>query len=83
MNYPKIKSIKAQASYQLFVVFSNGVSKIYNCKPLLKKEPFDKLSNISLFKQVQVDTGGYGIIWNDDIDLAESELWENGQTTGN
>jgi len=79
MNYPKIKDIKAQANYQLFVVFRNGISKIYDCKPLLKQEAFAKLNNNFLFNQVHVDTGGYGIIWDEDIDLAESELWINGQ----
>ena len=38
-----------------------------------------KLSNVKgLFEQVQVDSGGYGISWNDDIDLSCNELWENG-----
>jgi hypothetical protein len=27
---------------------------------------------------VQVDTGGYGVIWNDDIDLSRNELYNNG-----
>ena len=31
-----------------------------------------------LFRDVVVDQGGYGIIWNDDLDLSCDELWENG-----
>ena len=31
-----------------------------------------------LFEQVAVDVGGYGVSWNDEIDLACDELWENG-----
>ncbi|MDO4617167.1 MAG: DUF2442 domain-containing protein [Lachnospiraceae bacterium] len=27
---------------------------------------------------VSVDVGGYGIIWNDDLDLSCDELWERG-----
>ena len=27
---------------------------------------------------MQVDAGGYGISWNDDLDLSCDELWENG-----
>jgi len=27
---------------------------------------------------LRVDTGGYGICWNDEIDLSCNELWENG-----
>ena len=31
-----------------------------------------------LFRQAAVDVGGYGVSWNDDIDLDSSEIWENG-----
>lgn len=31
-----------------------------------------------MFEQVSVDAGGYGISWNDDIDLDCEELWANG-----
>ena len=27
---------------------------------------------------MSVDVGGYGIVWNDDLDLSCDELWENG-----
>ena len=30
------------------------------------------------FGCVCVDVGGYGIVWNDNLDLACDELWENG-----
>ncbi len=29
--------------------------------------------------RVRVDTGGYGISWNDAIDLSEYELWTHGR----
>ena len=32
-----------------------------------------------LFGSVIVDQGGYGIIWNDDIDISCDELWANGE----
>jgi len=28
---------------------------------------------------VKADKHGYGISWNDEIDLSESELWLNGE----
>jgi hypothetical protein len=31
-----------------------------------------------LFNSVHVDKHGYGIVWNDELDLSESELWING-----
>jgi len=33
------------------------------------------------FRALHVDAGGYGISWNDDIDLSEYELWTNGVPT--
>jgi hypothetical protein len=33
-----------------------------------------------LFSSVEVDVGGYGVIWNDDLDLSCDELFENGVT---
>ena len=46
----------------------------------MKKIPlFDELKdNQSEFACVSVDVGGYGIVWNDDLDLSCDELWENG-----
>ena len=35
--------------------------------------------NRDLFNSVSVDSGGYGISWNDDVDISCDELWENGR----
>ena len=31
-----------------------------------------------LFHAVKVDPGGYGILWNDDLDLDAETIWKNG-----
>ena len=41
------------------------------------------IDNPDLFYEVRVDTGGYGIIWNDDIDLSCDELFKNGRRITN
>ena len=66
--------------YNLLVDFITGEKKQYDVKPLFNKwEPFKTLViTQGLFEQVQVDTGGYGISWNDNIDLSCNELYENG-----
>lgn len=78
--FHKVKSVRPLPEMQLLVQFCEGVVKQYDVKPLLKKWPaflsFEQVPN--LFEQVQVDVGGYGIVWNDDIDLSCDELWENG-----
>ena len=76
--YPKIKAVKPLRDKQLLITFEGKIQKIYDCKPLLKHPPFNYLENNVLFNVVRVDSGGYGIIWNDEIDLSESELWLNG-----
>ena len=79
--FHKVKKIKPLDNYMLEAEFINGLKKIYDVKPLFKRWPvFKDLKNIpGLFKQVRVDCGGYGIAWNDKIDLACDELWVNGR----
>lgn len=36
------------------------------------------LEDLHLWSQVQVDAGGYGISWSDDLDLSCDELFANG-----
>ena len=78
--FHKIKNVFALPEYKLSVQFSEGVTKIYDVKPLFEKIPlFAELKgNQSEFTCVSVDVGGYGIVWNDDLDLSCDELWENG-----
>lgn len=80
--FHKIKSVQALPDFKLGVQFSEGITKIYDVKPLFQKMPiFEQLKDMKLFGCVQVDVGGYGIIWNDNIDLSCDELWENGLKT--
>ena len=80
--FHKIKSVTPLADHVLSIQFSEGVTKRYDVKPLfdkytmflpLKEDP-------ALYSSVEVDVGGYGIIWNDDIDIACDELFYNGET---
>ena len=79
--FHKIKMVSPLPNYCLSIRFAEGVTKIYDVKPLFDKWPvFRQLKDDSkLFAGVEVDTGGYGIIWNDDIDLSCDELFENGK----
>ena len=77
--FHKIKNVFPLSDYRLSVQFSEGVTKIYDVKPLLEKIPeFSALRDNAEFECVSVDVGGYGIIWNDELDLSCDELWENG-----
>lgn len=78
--FHKVKSVAPLPDFKLSVQFSEGVTKLYDLKPLFERIPaFKYLScNSAEFDCVCVDTGGYGIVWNDDLDLSSDELWENG-----
>jgi hypothetical protein len=75
MRYPKVHSVKALDSHRLLVEFNNHEKRIYDVKPLLTLDRFMPLKNLSFFKNVTVDAGGYGIVWNNEIDISEYELW--------
>ncbi|MBP5230351.1 MAG: DUF2442 domain-containing protein [Clostridia bacterium] len=80
--FHKVKAVNALPGFCLSVQFAEGVTKIYDVKPLfLKQGPFKALEDApELFNCVKVGAGGYGIIWNDDLDLSCEDLFKNGRT---
>lgn len=78
--FHKIKSVSALPNFNLSVQFSEGVTKLYDIKPLFNRFPaFSYLKDHpDEYSAVCVDTGGYGVIWGDDLDLSCDELWEHG-----
>jgi len=79
-KYPKILNVKPIEKFNLIITFSNNVVKKYDCTKMIKKHSiFKQLLNKAFFKNVNVDTGGYGIYWNSEIDISEAELWNNGE----
>ena len=78
--FHKIKNIKALPNFTLSVEFTNGITKLYDVQKLFTLIPsFRQFENHpEEFFNVNVDVGGYGIFWNDNLDLSCDELWENG-----
>ena len=78
--FHRVLSVEALLDFELLVVFQNGDARRYDVKPLIGKwAPFSALQTVTgLFQQVRVDQGGYGIVWNDELDLSCDELWANG-----
>jgi DNA-binding XRE family transcriptional regulator len=77
--FHKIYGVKPLPDTTLLVWFADGEIRQYDVKSLMTKwKPFAALDDEQLFRLVKIDAGGYGISWNDDIDLACNELWENG-----
>lgn len=78
MDAPRVKAVTVLDDKRLLVTFANDVQKVYDCHPILTHERFQMLQQDAFFKAVAVDPGGYGISWNDEMDLSEYELWTNG-----
>ena len=79
--FHRVRSITPLSEYSLLACFENGEKKIYDVRQLFERwEAFKALTiTEGLFRQVKVDAGGYGISWNDDIDLSCNELYLGGR----
>lgn len=75
----KVKTVIPMPNMELLVEFTDKQTKRYDVKPLLGRwKQFEALTATGLFNCVKVDIGGYGVSWNNDLDLSCNELWENG-----
>ena len=81
MEFHRVKNVTPLSDLVLLAEFQDGTVKKYDVKPLLKEIPvFQMLEYVNgLFEQVRVDVGGYGIVWNDEVDLSCDELYYNGK----
>lgn len=78
--FHKVNNVETLPNYELSVQFAEGITKKYDLKPLFKKwKQFAALkNNEELYESVKVDQGGFGISWNDELDLSCNELFDNG-----
>ena len=78
--FHRIRSVYPLPEYKLCVIFREGVTKIFDVKPLFKRwEIFNELKDITLFNSVYPSLGGTGVVWNKDIDLSCDSLWKDGE----
>lgn len=76
----RIRSVNPLPGKRLLVSFLDNTVKKYDMNALIENNPaFFPLREQALFNKVQVDAGGYGVIWSDDVDLSCNELWEHGE----
>ena len=80
--FVKITSLATLPDYILLVGFSTDEYKKFDIKPLIKKYPPFKalLETEGLYEQAKIDVGGYGIVWNDYLDLSADGVYEQGVT---
>ena len=78
--FHRIKSVVAGNEYTLLVCFEDGAQRRYDVSQMFEIFPvFSDLTEPGMFEKVEVDAGGYGISWNDEIDIACDELYFGGE----
>ncbi len=78
MKYPHIVAAKAIDNKTLLVKFTNDEFRQYDISKLLENPMFAKFHNPVVFKNFTIEEGGYGLVWDEDVDISEYELWQNG-----
>ena len=68
----KVKKVKANNDYTLFVELSDGRTGIFDVKPYLTKGVFTELKDIQYFKQVRPFF--CGISWPNEQDLSADTI---------
>ncbi len=78
--FPKLNKIKALPGCMLRAEFKDGREVVCDISKLAEVNPVfcDLVNDPELFAQVRIDPGGYGISWNDELDLEAEELWNCG-----
>lgn len=78
--FHRITSLATLPDFVLLVGFQDGEYKQFDLKPYIEKyPPFRSLKDIhGLYEQAKIDVGGFGIVWNDDLDVSAEGVYEQG-----
>jgi hypothetical protein len=77
---PVITDVRALPDFMLFLKFSGGECRIFDVKPLFTHpkagDTFSKLkTKRGLFEKVKLGTAGWGVVWDDTIDIGSEHLY--------
>ena len=82
-NSYKIDDIMPLENQKLLIFFSDGTVKVCDIKRMVdKNSSLEKLLTIhpEYFEKVRLQVGGYGVFWDENMTISDSELFENGKT---
>ena len=74
---PRVKEVSASDDYKLYLVFSNGERRIYDCSGLLEFGEFKELKNKNYFFQAKVIDGT--VAWPHEQDICPDTLYLDSQ----
>jgi hypothetical protein len=75
-GFVDLLEVEPRNNYTLLLTFETGEKKIFDFKPKLQQELYRPLKDINLF--MKAHNAGFGVIWNDTIDIAAEPLYYNG-----
>lgn len=80
--FHKITSAAPLPGFRLLAHFSNGQAREYDLTALFSRFPDLRAlqTTAGLMEQLRVDPGGYGVSWNDDLDLSADEIFFHGKS---
>ena len=73
-----LDDVKLEMTFQDGKVVRYDMSKMFNKYPQLSK----LRENRELFVNGRLDPGGFGIIWNDELDFDAMSIYEDGEVVG-
>ena len=78
--FHKITSLQTKENFILIAGFANNKVKKFDLKPYIDKyDPFKQfLTQPNLFEKAKIDIGGYGVVWNDSLDVSADGIYEKG-----
>lgn len=74
---PRVKDVRATEDYRLELVFTNGETGVYDCRPLLDFGVFQELQDKNYFRLVRVETGT--VVWPHEQDICPDTLYLDAQ----
>ena len=76
----KVEDVVPLDAPRLLVFFRNGITKVIDAKEVAGTACAPYLSNQQRFRAVEVQSGGYGICWNDQAMISHRDLFMHGVT---
>ena len=77
-------SVRFLENVTIEMTFQDGKIIRYDMSKMFSKYPqlMELQKNRSLFENGHLDPGGYGVIWNDDLDFESQSVYEDGEIVG-
>lgn len=78
-----ITKIEPKENMELIATFADGEVVSFDVKTMIEKYPvFRTLEDEELFNSVVIDGAGYGVSWNDELDLSSDGIYNHGKHIG-